>query len=208
MLELVERGIQTAADRLQGGDVDRRGDDVVARLAEVHVVVRVHGVFPAAAAGQDLVGPCGDHLVGVHVGGGARAGLKDPHHELIVEASVEHLAGRLSDRAGGLGGEQAEIPVYLRRRALDAGDRAHKRNRHGKLPDRKVPDRAGGLGPPVGLRRDPDRAEAVAFLALRAGGRGQASFIRSMFARSWAISIPRLTHWRPIRHCSASFSSR
>ena len=167
----------------------------------------MHRVLAAAAAGEDLVGAAGDHLVGVHVGGGPGAGLEDAQDELVVEAAGEHLRRRLGDRPGNLGGEQPELAVHHRGRSLDAGHGADEVTRHARPADRQVRRRTRGLRAVIGLRRDPDRAQRVLLLAHRPAG-AQASFIRSMFARSWAISIPRLTHCRPIRHCSASFGSR
>jgi hypothetical protein len=89
--------------------VDRGGDGVVRRLAEVDVVVGVHRFLAAALAGQDLVGAAGDHLVGVHVGRGPRAGLEDVDHELVVEFALDHLLGRLQDGAGAFFVEQPQL---------------------------------------------------------------------------------------------------
>ena len=47
---------------------------------------------PEAVAARQLDGPVGDHLVGVHVAGGAGAGLKDVDGELVVELALGHLA--------------------------------------------------------------------------------------------------------------------
>ena len=49
---------------------------------------------PMYAAGQ-LDGAVGDHLVGVHVGLGAAAGLPDAQREMVVERSRDHLVGGL-----------------------------------------------------------------------------------------------------------------
>ena len=99
---------QSLADRHGGGHVDGRGKDVVGALAQVDVIVGVDRLLgaEAVAAGQ-LDGPVGDHLVGVHVAGGARAGLEDIDGELVVELSVGHFA------AGGQQG--VDLPVVERR---------------------------------------------------------------------------------------------
>ncbi len=81
--QLEQSGQQILDDRRASRDVGGRRDHVVARLPHVHVVVRVNHLRADLAA-QKLRGPVGDHLVGVHVGGGAGAGLEDVHHELIV----------------------------------------------------------------------------------------------------------------------------
>ena len=62
-------GSRCARHLAAAANVDGGGDHVVAGLPAVDVVV---GVRVRQAA---------DHLVGVHVGGGAAAGLEDVHHE-------------------------------------------------------------------------------------------------------------------------------
>jgi hypothetical protein len=47
----------------------------------------------------------GDHLVGVHVGAGARPGLEDVDRELVVVLAVGNLGGGDDDRARLLGGQ-------------------------------------------------------------------------------------------------------
>ena len=87
-----ERGLQVLDDRLRGGDVDRRREGVVARLAGVDVVV---GVDVGAGAG----GEAGEHLVHVHVGAGARAGLEDVDREVVeVLARGDAAGGRPRSR--------------------------------------------------------------------------------------------------------------
>src|SRR3546814_8958085 len=73
-------------------------------------------LFAALLAGQDLVGAPGDHLVGVHVGLGARAGLPDHQREVVHQLAVGDLLGRLADRLRQLRVEHAERLVGARRR--------------------------------------------------------------------------------------------
>ncbi len=105
----VFEGRQEVVDDLLGGrDVHGGREGVVGRLAEIDVVVGVDGVLrPERAAGQ-LDGAVGDHLVGVHVGLGAAAGL--PHHqrEVVVEGAVRHLAGGANDQVRPCFGQQPE----------------------------------------------------------------------------------------------------
>ena len=85
---------QLLADAQGHGDVDRRGKNVVGALPHVHVIVGVDGLSVGEAiAAAKFDGPIGDHLVDVHVGRGAGAGLKDIDGKLVVEAAVGHLAG-------------------------------------------------------------------------------------------------------------------
>ena len=81
-LELLERGQQLVLGDVQRGQVDGRGEHVVGGLAHVDVVVGVHL----------LAGERGDHLVGVHVRRGARAGLEHVDRELRVVLARGDLA--------------------------------------------------------------------------------------------------------------------
>jgi hypothetical protein len=91
--QLVERWQEVALDGDEGGEVDGCRDNVVGGLAAVDVVVGVDGVLGAELSAQDLHGPVGDDLVGVHVGRGPRAGLEDVQHELVVQSSLYDLLG-------------------------------------------------------------------------------------------------------------------
>jgi hypothetical protein len=76
-----------------------------------------------AHARELFIGDSRDHLVGVHVGRGAAAGLENVENELVV---VLALADRLrgpDDRRPQLLGEQAEIHVDLGRGFLDQPQR-------------------------------------------------------------------------------------
>ena len=69
--------------------------------------------FGSALAAQQLGGPVGDDLVGVHVGGGAGAGLEDVDHELVVEAALGHLRRRPGDGLGDARLQEAQLGVHL-----------------------------------------------------------------------------------------------
>ena len=85
-VQVLEGRDQLAHRLLAGGDVHGGREGVVRGLAAVDVVVGVHGRLAAALPAQQLVGPVGDDLVGVHVGLGAGAGLPDDERELVVAA--------------------------------------------------------------------------------------------------------------------------
>ena len=85
-LQRAHRGQQVMGDLVERRQVHRAGEDVVGRLAHVHVVVRVRAVAREVR----------DHLVGVHVRRGARAGLEDVDRELVVVLA-------LGDRGAGGG---------------------------------------------------------------------------------------------------------
>ena len=99
LLQSGQRRDQPPFHRLQRGQMDGRGNDVVARLPAVDVVVGMNQFFAAFAAEQ-LDGPVGDHLIGVHVGRGAGAGLKNVQHKFPVPLSLRHLLGGLGDGPG------------------------------------------------------------------------------------------------------------
>ena len=80
-------GITSLAQRLDRGDAHGGREDVVAGLALVDVVVGMDEALLPALAAQDLAGAVGEHLVHVHVGLGAAAGLPDHERELRRRAS-------------------------------------------------------------------------------------------------------------------------
>ena len=84
--------------RLRGrGNVHGRGKRVVRRLRHVDVVIRMNGFLAAHRAAGNLDGAIGDHLVDVHVGLRAAAGLPDAQREMIVELAGDHFVGGLHD---------------------------------------------------------------------------------------------------------------
>ena len=125
---------------MQGG-----GDDVVARLAEIDVVVGMDPLLARRRA-EKLGGAIGDHLVGVHVGAGAGAGLEDVDHEVLVEASLDDLLGGFHNRHGRLLLEQAELQVDAGGALLDHPQGPQKGAREAQAGDREILHRPGGLG--------------------------------------------------------------
>jgi hypothetical protein len=79
--------------------------------------------FRAERAAQDLGGAIGDHLVGIGIGRGARAGLKDVEHELIVEQAVGDLLRCLRNGVGLALVDQSEIAVGHGRGVFDGTQR-------------------------------------------------------------------------------------
>ncbi len=127
-------------------------------------------ILGAELAGEQLVGAVGDHLVDVHVGLRAGAGL--PHHqrELIVEFAVDDFGRRLHDRLGAPRIEQAELAIDFGGGALDQRQRRDQRPRHALVADAEIIARALGLRAPIAIGRDLDRPEAVGFGAGFHGG--------------------------------------
>ena len=164
----LHRGQQLLVDHLDQGDVHGRGKGVVARLTEVHVVVGMNRRFAAAAGAGQLVGPAGDHLVGVHVAVRARARLKDDQRELVVELAVRHFLRGAGDELGLAGLEPAELLVGPRRGQLEDAERADDRPSPHEAPaaDGEVLERPLRLCTPVVLPGHADLAHAVVLDAL------------------------------------------
>ena len=154
-LERLERRQQVVGRLVERGEVHGRGEHVVGGLAHVDVVVGVRA----------LAGEVGDHLVGVHVRRGARAGLEDVDRELVVELAGGDAVAGGRDALGVAGVEQSELGVDARRGGLDAPEPADHRDRDRLAGDREVADRLGGLAAPELLVLS--RAHARPFAVLR-----------------------------------------
>ncbi len=148
-------------DFLGRGDVHCRRKRIVRRLAHVDVIVRMYRRLGAARAAQHLVGAVGDHLVDVHVGLGAGAGLPDHQRELIVEPAGDDLIGGGNDRLGAACIERTELPIGFGGGALDERQRGDQRARHALFADAEIVAGALGLRAPIGFRCDLDRAERI-----------------------------------------------
>ncbi|EAU43488.1 hypothetical protein R2601_23383 [Salipiger bermudensis HTCC2601] len=191
VLERVSLGFQRGGELLQPrqqhvarlhGDAHMHGrrESVVRRLAHVAVIVRVDGLFRAHLAAQHLDGTVRDHLVGVHVRLGARAGLPDNEREVVVELAVDHLAGGGDDGVGDLGLHRAVGFVGHGAGLLHHAERADDRHRLLFPADREVHDRALGLRAPVLVCGNLERAEAVGFGA----GLGHGNLLWNAVAQS------------------------
>ena len=148
-------------ERARRGDVHPGGKNVVRRLPEVHVVVGVHQALLPALAAEQLGSAVGEHLVDVHVGLGARAGL--PHHQrkFRVVAAGQHLVGRARDGLRLLFRKQAEVGIDAGRRFLDERQRVDQRERHALARDAEEAAAALRLRAPQALGGHLDGAEAV-----------------------------------------------
>ena len=88
--------------------------DVVGRLPEVDVVVRVDVLVLALLVAERLQREVGDHLVGVHVGRRAGAALDEVGDELVAHLAGDQPVAGGGDRVGDLGVEHAEVAVRQR----------------------------------------------------------------------------------------------
>ncbi|MCY1429728.1 hypothetical protein D9M71_456580 [compost metagenome] len=132
---------QTLLQLQRGADVDGRGNDVVAALPAVDLVVGVDRATQATA------GEGRHHLVGVHVRAGARAGLEHIDREVLQAVLGQQFL------AGGDDGA-ADFRIDLFQRDVGPGGSrlgqqqgADERQRHALAADREVVHRTLGLRP-------------------------------------------------------------
>ena len=139
------------------------GEGVVGGLTHVHVVIRVnlHAV---------LVGDGGDDLVGVHVGGGAGAGLEDVNRESIVVLALCNLGGGGDDGVSLLRVQLAGVLVHLSTGSLQEAESANLRIFETTAGDWEVLHGALGLGTPQGVCRNLYLAHGVVFNAVFSHG--------------------------------------
>ena len=158
--QLRERRHQLAAHEQRRAHVDRRRDAVVAALGHVDVIVRVH------CAAQVPAGERGDHLVGIHVAAGARAGLKHIEGECRIVSAGRHFRRCRLHRRGNVRRQQTQPAVGARRSLFDQAEGADEGARQGLSADRKVIDRALGLRAPQRLCRHLQFTHAVVLHAV------------------------------------------
>ena len=163
--QLGNGGQQAVRERLHGRHVHGGGEHIVARLAAVHIVVGVHQAAFATLATQQFARAVGQHLVDIHVGLRARAGL--PHHQrkfTRVLAGDDFVSGG-HDGRGLLRVLQAQGLVDHGRGALDLGQRLDDLARLLLARDVEVLQRSLRLRAPQLVDRDFDGAKGVAFFA-------------------------------------------
>ncbi len=161
--------------------MDRGREDVIGTLPHVHVIVRMYRL-PA-----DVGGHVRQHLVDVHVGTGAGAGLEDIDRELAGQLTAAQAIRRLTDRRRDIRIEQTGFAVDLCADAFDQADGANGRERHRDAADREIVHRALGLRAVKGIGGDLEFPHAVAFGTESAGAhRGRFSLLgigRDMMTR-------------------------
>src|SRR5690606_34392823 len=100
-----------------------------------------------------LAGEMRDHLVGIHVGAGAGAGLEDVDREVRVMPALGNFQSGFLDGPGELAVEQAEVGVGFGGGRLDEAQRADEGARHRQSRNPEVlhgalrlcaPQRVGG----------------------------------------------------------------
>ncbi len=154
--EVMQRGQQLFVQQQRRADVDRGRNDIVAALPHVDMIVGMHR--QARARGQ-----VSDHLVGVHVGTGARTGLKHVDRKLRVVRAAGHLLRSALNGLGDVAREQPQLRIGGRGGPLDQRDGANEATRQGQSADGKILDGTLRLRAPQRLGGDIQFTHAVAF---------------------------------------------
>src|SRR6266480_2535495 len=100
-------------------NVNRRWEDVVRRLAHVHVVIRVNYRLVPSLPPEMLDRAIRDDLVHVHIRGSPATCLEDVNNELVVKSSLHYLLGRGDDSLALLRVQQSQLHVGPRSGELD-----------------------------------------------------------------------------------------
>ena len=91
-MEVLQRGEEFLYNGKIGADMDGRGNDIVAALPHIDVIVWVN----AASKGTGRQGS--DHFIGVHVCTGAGAGLENVEREMGVVGAVGDIGAGVLNR--------------------------------------------------------------------------------------------------------------
>ena len=126
----------------------RRRENVVRALALVDIIVRVHLTLHPARPAQQLTRAVGQHLIHIHIALRAGAGLPDSQRKGVRMLACQHFIRGLNNRLRFLRGQQAEIVIHLRRRALGQRQRVDKLDRHFFRRNAEMFQRALGLRAP------------------------------------------------------------
>ncbi|CUS31307.1 hypothetical protein COMA2_10033 [Candidatus Nitrospira nitrificans] len=153
LIQSSQRRQQLLLHHFRRGDVNGRGNHVVARLAEIHMVVGMHELAAARPAEQ-LRRAVRDHLVRVHIGGRAGPRLKNIHRKFRIQFAVDHFGRRQFDRLGRLFVQQAKGVIHRRGGPLDHPHGPNHSPWHAQRTDREILDRARGLHSVVRLNGD------------------------------------------------------
>src|SRR5579884_2830791 len=143
-------------------EMDRGGNDIVGRLSEVHVVIGMN-LAGAASTTEQFARTVGNDLVGVHVGRGARTGLENIEHEMIIQLAIDDFLSRSHNRLGNLWVNRSQRFVCLCCRLLDLSKRTNKLAREAQIADREVEHGTLCACTVIGIYGDVHLAHRVAF---------------------------------------------
>jgi hypothetical protein len=163
LVESGKRWVEPVGDFFGGRDVHRRGEGVVGGLAEIDVIVGVNRGLGAELSTENLAGPIRDHLVQVHVGLGAGAGLPNHQGKMTVKLAVHDFVRRGGDRLRQGLVQAPELQIGQRGGLFQQRHGADQGFRHVLVADLEVLARTLGLRPPIAVAWDLDRPKRVRF---------------------------------------------
>src|SRR5579862_261453 len=198
--QFIQRRDELALDRFAHRDVDGAGDDVVARLPVVDVVVRMDGILRADGRAGKLRTPVRDDLVRVHVGAGAGAGLEDIDGEMRVERPVDDFLRGARDEGRPLFVQLAKLEVGLRGGPFQQAERADEDAAETVAAYREVKNRALRARPVERLGGDLHRPHRIFFQP--AGHAQKRSWpLADSTGSLWPLPLPLPLPWFPFRPC-------
>ena len=130
------------------------GDDIVARLSSINMVIRVHWRLATHFTPQNFNGTIGNDLVGIHIGGGAGPCLKNIHRKLFIQLALCRLGSCLDDGSGHLLGEKAQFEIHPSRSPFYQTHSANEFPRKPETTNGEILHRSLGLGPIIGYCRN------------------------------------------------------
>ncbi len=154
--QMLQRGHQVTANSQRRTHMNSGRNDVVAALAHVDVIVRMHGATETARGER-----C-DHFVRVHVRARARAGLENVNGKLRIMLAGLDIGRRGVDGARDLGIQQLEPGVGAGGGLLHQAQCADEGARQGVPADGKIVHGALRLRAPERVRGHLQFAHAVA----------------------------------------------
>ena len=156
-------GLQARVQGQGHAHMQRRRDDVIRGLPQVHVVIRMHGPFgPDRLAGK-LAAAVRDDLVGVGVRRGAGTGLENIHGEMRGEPALGNFPGGLFDQPAFLAREPAELHVRPGTGHFDQAQPMDERGRQGPATDREIQHGPLGRSPVERVIRHGHLAHRITF---------------------------------------------
>src|ERR1700722_7777223 len=165
VMNALDGGNQRVFYPIRGRDVHGSGERIVGRLRHVDVIIGMNWLLRSQRAARQFNGAVRNHLIDVHVGLGAAAGLPDAQGKLVVKFAGNHFVGGLRDEPGFVGRKLAQILIHQRAGFLEDAKGADHLRRHGVAANVEMKERALGLCAPVNVRRDLNLSHAVGFNA-------------------------------------------
>ncbi len=167
-------GLQQAPQHEDRSEAQGGGIDIIGALAQVHVVVGMAVGVLAPPVAQQFQGPVGDDLVGIHVGGSARATLHHVRGEVTVPVAVDDfLAGAVDGFCDG-GFQETQPGIGAGGALLHHGEGADHGGEMtgGRTRDGEVVDGPQGLYAKEGILRHVQGPDQIGFPPRPAAGIG------------------------------------